>query len=207
MRNGAVGDDDVSAYEPNDEIDRVAWVDRDEAAGLLTYTRDQALLEDAVRSRKPTTALVVLRHAHARSRKAWRGDDRLRPLLTGGRDEAFRLVPVLAAYDVGRVVSSGSTRCLETVAPYVETVGLDVERRKELAEECADPERTTRVVREVAAECDSTRRGTLLCSHRPVLPRVFAALGVPDPKLEPGEMLVVHLRKGRVVATEQHLVG
>jgi hypothetical protein len=30
---------------------------------------------------------------------------------------------------------------------------------------------------------------------------------VPDPKLEPGEMLVVHLRKGRVVATEKHLVG
>ncbi|WP_292605830.1 histidine phosphatase family protein [Nocardioides sp. REDSEA-S30_B4] len=160
-----------------------------------------------MRLRKPTTALVVLRHAHARSRKAWRGDDRLRPLLTGGRDEAFRLVPVLAAYDVGRVVSSGSTRCLQTVAPYVETVGLDVERRKELAEECSDPERTTRVVREVAAECDSTRRGTLLCSHRPVLPTVFAALGVPDPKLEPGEMLVVHLRKGRVVATEKHLVG
>ena len=203
----AVGDDDVTAYEPNDEIDEVAWVDRDEAAELLTYERDRALLTDAVPLRKPTTALVVLRHAHARSRKSWRGDDRLRPLLTGGRDEAFRLVPVLAAYDVGRVVSSGSTRCLETVAPYVETLGLDVDRRKELAEECGDPERTTRLVREVAAECDTSRRGTLICSHRPVLPTVFAALGVPDPKLEPGEMVVIHLRKGRVVATEQHLVG
>ena len=203
----AVGDDDVSSYEPNAEIDRVAWVDRDEAADLLTYARDRALLQDAVRLRKPTTALVVLRHAHARSRKAWRGDDRLRPLLSGGRDEAFRLVPVLAAYDVGRVVSSGSTRCLETVAPYVETVGLEVERRKELSEECSDPERTARVVREVAEQCDTTRRGTLLCSHRPVLPTVFAALGVTDPRLEPGEMFVVHLRKGRVVATEQHLVG
>ncbi len=63
------------------------------------------------------------------------------------------------------------------------------------------------LVREVAEQCDTTRRGTLLCSHRPVLPTVFAALGVPDPRLEPGEMLVVHLRKGRVVATEKHLVG
>ena len=203
----AVGDDDVSSYVPNAEIDQVAWVDREKAASLLTYPRDRALLEDAARLRKPTTALVVLRHAHARSRKAWRGDDRLRPLLTGGRDEAFRLVPVLAAYDVGRVVSSGSTRCLETVAPYVETVGLDVETRKELSEEGADAERTTRTVRRVAQECDESRRGTLICSHRPVLPTVFEALGVPDPRLEPGEMIVVHLRKGRVVATEQHLVG
>ncbi len=175
----AVGDDDVSSYVPNAEIDQVAWVDREKAASLLTYPRDRALLEDAARLRKPTTALVVLRHAHARSRKAWRGDDRLRPLLTGGRDEAFRLVPVLAAYDVGRVVSSGSTRCLETVAPYVETVGLDVETRKELSEEGADAERTTRTVRRVAQECDESRRGTLICSHRPVLPTAFEALGVP----------------------------
>lgn len=200
----AVGDTDVSSYEPNAEIDRVAWVERDEAAGLLTYTRDRALLEDAVRVRKPTQALVVLRHGQARSRKTWKKDDRLRPLLAGGRDEAFRLVPVLAAYDVGRVVSSGSTRCVETVAPYVETLGLDVETRDELSEEGCDPAAVARTVRRLATDA---RVGTVLCSHRPVLPHVFAALGVPDPRLEPGEMLVAHLRKGRVVATEQHLVG
>ena len=199
----AVGDTDVSTYEPNDEIDRVAWVDRDEAAGLLTYTRDRALLEDAVRVRKPTQALVVLRHGHARSRKTWKKDDRLRPLLAAGRDEAFRLVPVLAAYDAGRVVSSGSTRCLETVAPYVETVGLDVETRDELSEEGCDEAEVATTVRRLVADAQA---GTVLCTHRPVLPHVFAALGVPDPRLEPGEMLVAHLRKGRVVATEQHLV-
>jgi len=46
----------------------------------------------------------------------------------------------------------------------------------------------------------------VLCTHRPVLPAVFDALGVPDPGLEPGGMVVVHLRKGRVTATESHLV-
>lgn len=203
----AVGDDDVSAYVPNDEIDQVAWVSTDKAAELLTYTRDRALLEDAVRVRKATHALVVLRHGHARSRKAWRGDDRRRPLLASGRDEAFRLVPVLAAYDVGRVVSSGSLRCVETVAPYVETVGLDVETRRELSEEGAEPAKVARTVRGLVESMASDRQGAVLCTHRPVLPAVFAALGVPDPGLEPGEMLVAHLRKERVVATERHLVG
>jgi 8-oxo-dGTP diphosphatase len=33
---------------------------------------------------------------------------------------------------------------------------------------------------------------------------VFDALGVRDPGLEPGAMLVVPHRKGRVVATELH---
>ena len=42
----------------------------------------------------------------------------------------------------------------------------------------------------------------VLCTHRPVVPTVLDALGVPDVRLEPGEMLVVHHRKGRVVASE-----
>jgi 8-oxo-dGTP diphosphatase len=39
-----------------------------------------------------------------------------------------------------------------------------------------------------------------------VLGYVYDALGVEDPRLKPGEMLVVHHRKGQIVALEQHLV-
>jgi 8-oxo-dGTP diphosphatase len=64
-----------------------------------------------------------------------------------------------------------------------------------------------RTVRGLVRDVQAQGVGAVLCSHRPVLPHVLAALGVPDPRLEPGEALVVHLRKDRVVATEQHLVG
>ena len=40
-----------------------------------------------------TRTLVVLRHSQARSRKAWRSDDRMRPLLATGKHQAERLVP------------------------------------------------------------------------------------------------------------------
>ena len=43
-----------------------------------------------------------------------------------------------------------------------------------------------------------------VCSHRPVLPSVCGSLGLPDTRLEPGEVLVAHLRAGAVVATERH---
>ena len=49
--------------------------------------------------------------------------------------------------------------------------------------------------------------GLVLCTHRPVLPWVFDAVGLEDPRLEKGEMLVIHLRRGRVVATERHQAG
>ena len=43
-----------------------------------------------------------------------------------------------------------------------------------------------------------------ICTHRPVLPHVYDALGVRDPGLEAGAMLVVHHRNGQILAVERH---
>jgi 8-oxo-dGTP diphosphatase len=37
-----------------------------------------------------------------------------------------------------------------------------------------------------------------------VLPLVCESLGLPDPRLAPGEVLVAHLRAGVVLAAERH---
>jgi 8-oxo-dGTP diphosphatase len=197
-----IGSDDVSGYRPNLEIDRVAWVPYDEALDLLTYDRDRDTLREAYPLRRKTHALIVLRHGEARSRKAWRQDDRMRPLLQAGRHQAQRLVPVLAAYDVSRLVSSSSTRCVESLGPYSDVTGWKLELEDGLSEEDATAQSVLAIVDELvhADEC------SVLCSHRPVLPTVFDALALPDPKLETGGMLVVHLRTGRAVATEEHLI-
>ena len=51
----------------------------------------------------------------------------------------------------------------------------------------------------------ATREPVLLCSHRPVLPRVLLSAGVRvDRPLAPGELVVVHERHGRVVSWERH---
>lgn len=198
----AVGDEDVSGYRPNAEIDQVRWVPYDDALDLLTYEHDQDTLREARPVRRKTHALVLLRHGQARSRKAWRQDDRLRPLVQAGRHQAQRLVPVLAAYDVTRVVSSSSARCVETVGPYADITGWKLELEDGLTEEDATATSVLRMVDELAIAEESA----VLCTHRPVLPAVFDALGVPDPDLEAGGMLVVHLRKGRVTATERHRI-
>ena len=113
-----VGSDDVERYQPNAEIDQVEWVPYDEALKRLTHEHDRDTLVEARSVRRKTHAVVVLRHSAARSRKGWRQDDRLRPLIQLGRHQAQRLIPVLAAYDVTRVISSSSARCVETVGPY-----------------------------------------------------------------------------------------
>jgi 8-oxo-dGTP diphosphatase len=197
----AVGDDDVDGYVVNDEIDEVAWLPLAEARERLTYPRDRETLAEARRGSKRTRALIVLRHGSARARKSWRRDDRLRPLLRAGELQAQRLVPLLAAYDATRIVTSSSTRCLQTVAPYADTTGWPVEEQAGLSEEDATPASVLEIVDDLL----HAGEGAVLCSHRPVLPAVFDALGVSEVPLDPGGMLVVHHRKGKVVATEPHL--
>ena len=197
-----VGDDDVSGYAPNNEVDAVEWVAYDKALDRLTHDHDRDTLREAGKVRRRTHPVVILRHSQARSRKAWRKNDRLRPLLRAGQRQAEKLVPVLAAYDATRIVSSSSTRCVETVAPYVDATG----RKPELVDGLSEQDATRKSVAGVVEELVAGDEGAVLCTHRPVLPKVFEALCVKDPGLDLGEMLVVHVRKGEVVATERHLV-
>ena len=195
-----VGDDDVSTYAPNAEIDAVRWVPLDKARDLLSYDYDRATLHEFEAVRKRTFPLVVLRHAKARPRKSWDGADPERPLTDDGELQAEQAVPLLAAYGVQRVVSSSSRRCWTSVAPYADVADLDVAVTDDLSEEGASERRVERVVHQLLQE----PHPAVLCTHRPVLPLVYAALGLPERKLEVAAMLVVHHRRGQVVAVEHH---
>ncbi len=196
-----VGDDDVSGYEPNAEVDRLGWHPLDEAVQRLTYLDDLHLLEQLREQPRPTSALVVVRHAKATKRRDWDGPDPRRPLLEVGEQQALDLARVLAAYGVSRVHSSSSTRCTQTLRPYAEEQVLPLEELDELSEELADGEAATTLLRTLAAAPESS----VVCSHRPVLPALLAVLGVEEEPLSPSELVVCHHRRGELVATERHL--
>ena len=206
----AVGDDDVGGYEPNAEIDEVAWFPIDKARRRLTYQFDIDTLDEALAHERKTRTLVILRHSKARSRKAWRADDRERPLLVTGKHQAGRLVPLLSAYDVRRLVSSSSTRCVQTLEPYAAATGSKLRTADLLSEEDASPKAVRSVLSpllERLYDRPASAGGIVVCTHRPVLPWVFDAVGLADPGLETGEMVVLHLRKGGIRMAERHLVN
>ncbi len=199
----AVGGDDVSAYQPNSEIDEVLWLPLDDVRKCLTYDYDRDTLDEFEALRKKSYPLVVLRHSRARSRKSWRGDDRDRTLTQAGEFQSEQVVPLLSAYGVERVESSSSRRCWSTVAPYADVADLEVEVSDDLSEEGAAPTTVAAHVHRLLG----LKEPSVLCTHRPVLPWVFEALGLEDRPLEPGTLFVAHHRRGRVVATEQHGVS
>jgi 8-oxo-dGTP diphosphatase len=195
-----VGDGDVNRYEPNNEIDQVAWVGVDKAYRQLTYEHDRDTIDEFLELRKPSHPLVVLRHSRARSRKGWRKDDRDRPLTREGELQSLQLVPVLAAYGVARVVTSSSRRCRDTVAPYAGVADIEIEETDALAEEGATPSGVDKLVHELL----TVKEPLVLCTHRPVLPDVFETMGVEPRALDAGAMAVAHHRRGTVVALELH---
>jgi phosphohistidine phosphatase SixA len=106
--------------------------------------------------------LLLVRHGNAGHRRAWNGDDRLRPLDERGRREAAGLVDALQRYGVTYVASSPAVRCVETVEPLAERLGLEIELREELAEG-AGRAAAVRLFRALAAETP------VACCHRDLM--------------------------------------
>jgi len=198
-----VGDDDVSSYKVNAEIDEVVWLPLDEARARLDYDYDRVTLAEYEQVRKKSYPLVILRHGRAKSRKAWTKDDRERPLTKAGEFQAEQVVPVLGAYGVTHILTSSSRRCWRTTAPYADVADLDMDDTDDLSEQDATPEIVAERMRGLLA----LKEASVICTHRPVLPWVFATLGLEEQALAPGGVFVVHHRKGRILATEHHDVS
>jgi 8-oxo-(d)GTP phosphatase len=148
-----------SSFVPNAEIDALRWCTVAEAASLLTYERDRALLREwATRE----VMVFVIRHAKAGSRSAWTGPDDLRPLTKPGGRQAAALTDALPLTNGARVVASPSLRCVETVEPLARRLGVEVERVPGLAEGMG-----YRAAFEVVLDLGDA--GGVVCSHGDVI--------------------------------------
>ena len=108
-------------------------------------------------------SVLLLRHARAGERAAWTGDDTLRPLDDRGLRQALALRD-LAQRAIGRIVSSPYRRCVETVEPLAEALGIPIELDDRLAEG-ASPQLALALL----AELD----GGLACMHGDVIEAVL----------------------------------
>ena len=196
----APSDTDISTFAYNDEIDDLVWCQLSKARSRLCYPYDGHLLDAFAASPYSSQPLVIVRHGQARSRKTWRGEDGERPLRAEGVLQADRLVSLLQAYRVTSIVSSDALRCVDTVLPYVNLTGAKLKLDPALSQEQADESRIVKRLDRLLKRDESMA----VCSHRPVLPTIFAALELEPVALDPGQILVAHREKGRVVDTEVH---
>jgi len=113
-------------------------------------------------------AVILIRHASAGDREHWNGDDRERPLDERGWRQAEALVHRLAGYEIERVLSSSSVRCVQSVEPLARALGIEIEERGELTEG-ATREEALALVEEVRGA------GVALCTHGDVVLELLGA--------------------------------
>lgn len=210
-------------FQPNDEVDEIAWLTFEEASKRLTYEHDVEVLNAADVAIK-TTPMVMLRHTQAMKRAEWASDpenlnepDAYRPLTSVGRIQASMLVTALAAYGISELHSSDSVRCRDTVGPYASARSLSITLEPAMSEEqhLEFPEKASHRI----SELTQIKNGFVLCTHRPVLPTVMEVLTEKfeletdvkkafDPALTPGSMVVYHRDSSdlsKVVSVEKHM--
>lgn len=109
-------------------------------------------------------SVVLLRHASAGDRAAWTGDDRRRPLDKKGWKQATRLVDELRELGVTRVLSSPYDRCVQTVQPLAEELGVGIETDDRLAEGAG---------RRAALELLNGLEDAVACTHGDIVEEVL----------------------------------
>lgn len=118
----------------------------------------------------PRTVYVV-RHAHAGSRAAWAGADDDRPLTRRGRREAAALAAQLVDGGIGRLVSSPAARCIQTLEPLADGLGLHIDADPRLLEGAGGGD-----ILGLAAELRDGHRAAVICSHGDVIPELLRLL-------------------------------
>lgn len=118
-------------FAANEEVDMLRWMPVDEATALVTYDLDEQVLHRFATAVVPHIAglrtVLLVRHARAGDRTQWTGNDLLRPLDKKGRQQAEFLTPILRAFGAARIISAEPERCIRTVQPLADELGLDIE--------------------------------------------------------------------------------
>jgi 8-oxo-(d)GTP phosphatase len=212
----ALSRDDQAAA--SHEIDAVCWLPLPKALDRLSYPHDADVI--ASLQPRPTVPLILVRHASAGRKKAWPGEDLLRPLDAEGALDAEALADLLACFAPrARVISSPALRCTETVAPYAARFGGSVEAMAVLNVPGRATDfplaRTDRAdtLRHLFRHLVAAGRPVVACLHREnLLLALVAACSVldvpppaePDPPLPKSGFWVLHVGEGELVAMERY---
>ncbi|WP_430333342.1 NUDIX hydrolase [Rhodococcus sp. ACT016] len=193
-------------FEPNDEVDVLRWLTPDRVAEELSYPMDRMILRRFAQIPPDTTTVLLVRHAKAGSSKNYSGDDTLRPLEEKGQLQAKALVAQLEAFGASEICSADRTRCVQTVEPLAEKLGVPIRLEPLLSEEgyLADPAGARARVRKIAAMGGVQ----VICSQGGVIPDLMEwwaardGIHLPPARNRKASTWVLSLSGGRLVAAD-----
>jgi len=199
--------EDNSSFHPNDEVDRIIWLDLESAVLMATRDSDKSILERFGVTPYDSSALIMLRHGKALERAEWQGEDEDRPLQLVGQLQAKRMLSLYQVFGLEEIHTSDAVRCLDTVAQMAKSLKLTPVITNAVSEYTYKKSKEKAI--EYAKELIKRDKQVILCSHNPVLPRMMEKLtkkidfDYPDNKLLPGEAWVLFHHKKEVLQIDR----
>ena len=129
--------------------------------------------------------LYFIRHAQALDRELWHHDDELRPLTERGYRQADGIARELSRARIDRVLSSRAFRCIDTVWPLADHLGVEITKHDDLFEGTSAAEALA-LMRRLRV------RRAALCTHGDVMQNVLEYLDDEGVDLDGG----IRLAKG-----------
>lgn len=210
----------ASAFEPNDEILALEWLPLADAKLRCTYAHDVEVIERfeerLAAGHAETFPLIALRHAKAANPFDWEGTDASRTLTERGVKQSRLVASGIAAFGPERIVTSDAVRCVQTVQPLGRLLGVTPTATALISQESPTDPRAE-IARRVA-KAVRKGRGTVFCSHAPIIPEIVTAVVHAAEALETdsthrasmlrtAEFTVLHLSSGdapSLVGIETH---
>ncbi len=150
------------------EVDDIVWMAVNDAMGKLSYPHDRKVLRRFAKLPCDTKTVLIVRHGTAGSKKRYKGDDRNRPLDKHGRAQAEVLVGELMAFGPTSVYAADRLRCIQTVEPLVDELGVEITVEPSLTEEAYWQDRDT--ARQRVLEIAAADGNPVICTQGKVIP-------------------------------------
>jgi 8-oxo-dGTP pyrophosphatase MutT (NUDIX family)/phosphohistidine phosphatase SixA len=193
-------------FRPNSEVDEVDWVRPKAARERLSYDVDRRVMADFAAVPIPDSMILLVRHAKAGKRSEWRGEDKKRPLEPAGEAQSARLANLLEMFAPDRIVSADLTRCIETVRPLAERLGITIRIDPVFGDEAfaASPNATEDAVLALA----KPGKVSVISSQGVTIPNLIDRLGrgVLDPDTRKGAFWALSVVDGTVVSMDYYPV-
>lgn len=168
----------ASRFTPNDEILALEWLPLEAAKQRCTYPHDAEIIEcfkqRLAAGHAETFPIIALRHGKAVNPFNWDGPDASRTLTSKGEKQARLVAPGIAAFGPRKVFTSDAVRCVQTAEPLAQLLGVTPKATGGISQASRGDLRAEveRRIRKAVRKC----RGTVLCSHAPIIPEIVSAV-------------------------------
>ncbi|MFL6141409.1 MAG: NUDIX hydrolase [Labedaea sp.] len=192
----------AGAFRPNSEVDLLRWVTPAEAANLLSYPHDAEIVRAFLALPPDLATAMLVRHAKAGSRSRWHRPDEARPLSERGWQEVKALRTLLPLFGVSQVHAAPLVRCVQTVQPIAEDLGVETVQEPLLSEETYTGQEQQAVAR--FREVVGGGGIPALCSQGGVIPDLVARLAaeaelpMSDPESRKASAWVLSFHRGAI---------